>query len=86
MHWEYFMYNNILHYCALWYLFLALGGGGILGGGCHYFLLHYTHKSLLRLGMEGHCALGQLLDAYCVVPLSRQHILVTNRISTLALC
>ncbi|KAF3860075.1 hypothetical protein F7725_000330, partial [Dissostichus mawsoni] len=48
---------------------------GILGGGCHYFLLHYTHKSLLRLGMEGHCALGQLLDAYCVVPLSRQHIL-----------
>lgn len=61
----------------MWYLFFALCGTGILGG-CHDFLLHHTHEALLRLGMEGHGALGQLLDAHCVVPLSRQHILATT--------
>ncbi len=65
-----FLYNNICHNCVVWYLLLALGGTGILVGGCHNFLLHHTHKALLRLGMEGHCALGQLLDAHCMVPLS----------------
>ncbi len=69
---------NICHYNALCYLLFALGGTGILVGGCHNFPLHYTHKALLRLGMEGHCALRQLLDAHCVVPLSRQHILATT--------
>lgn len=65
-----FMNNNICRSCALLYLLLALGGTGILVGGCHNFLLHHTHEALLRLGMEGHCALRQLLDAHCVVPLS----------------
>lgn len=60
----------ICHNCALGYLLFALGGTGILVAVCHNFLVHHTHKALLRLGMEGHCAFGQLLYAHCMVPLS----------------
>lgn len=65
-----FMYNNVCYNNALCYLLLALVGTGIFCSGCHNFLLHHTNKALLRLGMEGHSALGKLLDAHCMVPLS----------------
>lgn len=60
----------------LQYLILALGGTGILVS--HKLSFNHTHKTLLRLGVEGHCAFGQLLDAHGMVPLSRQHVLATT--------
>lgn len=71
--------------CAvtLAYLLLALGGTGILRG-CHHFFLNYADETLLRLRVEGHGALGQLLDAHGVVPLCRQHILAKRRVTFLA--
>lgn len=62
---------------VLSYLLFGLAGAGalVVGDGCCGLLLHHTHKALLRLGVEGDCALGQLLDAHCVVPLGRQHVL-----------
>lgn len=57
------------------YLLLALGGTDVLGGVSNDFLFHYTHKTLLRLDMERHCAFWKLLNAHCMVSLSGQHIL-----------
>lgn len=60
----------------LQYLILALGGTGIFVS--HNLSLNHTHKALLRLCVEGHCAFRQLLDAHGMVPLSRQHVLATT--------
>ena len=62
---------------VLSYLLFGLAGACalVVGDGCRGFLLHHAHKALLRLGMEGHCAFRQLLDAHRVVPLGRQHVL-----------
>ena len=58
------------------YLLLGLAGADVLGGrGGHDLLVHRPDEALLRLGVEGHRALGQLLDAHGVVPLGRQHVL-----------
>lgn len=54
----------------LCYLLLALGGTDVLGGVSNNFLFHYTHKTLLRLDMERHCAFRKLLNAHCMVSLS----------------
>lgn len=68
LYWDMFMKSNC-NICALWYLLLVLGGTGILVSGSQNVLLHHTHKALLRLRMEGHRALRQLLDAHGMVPL-----------------
>lgn len=74
---------------VLSYLLFGLAGAGtlVVGDSCCGLFLHHTHKALLRLGVEGDCALGQLLDAHCVVPLGRQHVLHRRgRKKTVSMC
>lgn len=54
------------------HLLFALAGADVLIGssrGGRGLLVHLANEALLRLDMEGHGALGQLLDAHGVVPL-----------------
>lgn len=62
---------------VLLYLLFGLAGACalVVGDGCRGLLLYHAHKALLRLGMEGYGAFGQLLDAHRMVPLGRQHVL-----------